>query len=55
MDLKISKVTDKVNNLDVKGQGCWSDCYTTVWLGNKSGGSGCRSELGWTPQTCWIW
>lgn len=55
MDLKISKVTDKVHNLDIKGQGCWSDCYVQVWVGNTSGVSGCSQEWGWTPQTWWLW
>lgn len=25
--LKIEKIEDKSLNLDVQGQGCWSDCY----------------------------
>lgn len=25
--MKITKIEDKSLNLDVQGQGCWSDCY----------------------------
>lgn len=25
--LSIKKVNDKTMNLDVQGEGCWSDCY----------------------------
>lgn len=54
MVLKISKVTDKVEKLDVKGQGCSDDCWTPVFIGNQSVVNGCRVEYGWSAQfTTW--
>lgn len=30
-ELKIAKIADKEENLDIRGQGCWDDCK--VWNG----------------------
>lgn len=55
MDLKISKITDKVEKLDVKGQGCDDDCFTVVFLGNQSLLDGCRVDYGWSAQYSTWW
>lgn len=34
--LKIKKIEDKSMNLDVQGQGCWSDCFIGGHWENKS-------------------
>ncbi len=34
--LKIKKITNKPNGLDVKGQGCHDDCKHYKWSGNRS-------------------
>ncbi|MBU5438467.1 hypothetical protein KQI42_10630 [Tissierella sp. MSJ-40] len=38
MNLKVQKISDKVDNLDVKGQGgdCKFNCKVTVWKGKRS-------------------
>lgn len=41
MDLKITQITDKVECLDVKGQGCMDDCPAEMWVGNRSLDAGC--------------
>lgn len=34
--MKIEKIKDKVEVLDVNGQDCFLDCKTTVWNGNRN-------------------
>ena len=35
--MKIKKIEDTSMNLEVKGQGCWNDCYVGgYWSGKKS-------------------
>lgn len=35
--MEIKKIKDTSMNLEVKGQGCWSDCYNGgYWSGKKS-------------------
>ncbi|BCJ95355.1 hypothetical protein acsn021_29240 [Anaerocolumna cellulosilytica] len=36
MSLKVKKINDKVNGLDVKGQGCDNDCPKGYWSGNNN-------------------
>lgn len=55
MNLKISKINDIVENLDVQGQGCYDDCYTVVYLGNKEWGSGCEDHSGWSAMITTWW
>ena len=35
-ELRISKIQDKVEGLEVKGQGCRNDCKQGHWSGNNS-------------------
>lgn len=35
-ELKITKIEDKVEELDVQGQGCWNDCE--IWANNTTAG-----------------
>ena len=50
MEKKI--ITDKVEKLDVKGQGCMDDCKHDLWVGNQSYGNGCYViHYAPTPQT----
>lgn len=56
MDLKIHKIMDKIDNLDVKGQGnhCDADCFEEiVWVGRTNGNvKGCyKYKNVWTPKT----
>ena len=54
MSLKLSKITDKTESLEVIGQGCKTDCLTDwVWKGNTNGNiKGCvKWENVYTPQT----
>lgn len=50
MNLEIKKITDKIEELDVHGQGCTDDCAD--WSGNKgSNPVGCVvtiSPKGWS-------
>ncbi|MBU5438466.1 hypothetical protein KQI42_10625 [Tissierella sp. MSJ-40] len=57
MDLKIQKISDKIDNLDVKGQGdglpCDADCFEDmVWVGKTNGNvKGCyKYEDVYTPK-----
>jgi hypothetical protein len=51
MDLKLTKITDKVRELDVKGQGCTDDC--AAWSGSKaSDPAGCTVVFS-CNITCW--
>lgn len=43
-DLKIKKITDKVEQLDVQGQGCWDDCE--IWKNNTTvSGTKCERDF----------
>ena len=33
-ELRIEKIKDKVDSLDIKGQGCWDDCQ--IWKNNTT-------------------
>ncbi len=54
MDLKITKITDKVEGLDIKGQGCADDCKVPVYA--NSTWSSCDFQ-GWayTSQYTKLW
>ncbi len=42
-NLEINKIKDKVDGLEVKGQGCGNDCKQGYWSGNNSYyASGCK-------------
>lgn len=42
-ELRISKIQDKIEGLEVKGQGCRNDCKQGHWSGNNSYyTSGCK-------------
>ncbi len=56
-NLKIEKITDKVEGLDVRGQGCLDDCAEGYWSGNASTSqSGC-SYIATAPtaRTTTLW
>lgn len=48
--MKTNKITDKVEKLDVKGQGCMNDCPSHMWVGNLSYAKGCAYVTG-TPTS----
>ena len=48
--MKANKITDKVEKLDVKGQGCMNDCPSHMWVGNLSYAKGCAYVKG-TPTS----
>lgn len=48
---RIEKITDKLETMDVKGQGCLDDCVD--WYGNTSGKSGCYTVL--SPKFTPLW
>lgn len=49
-------ITDKVEKLDVKGQGCSNDCASAMWVGNRSYKNGCVYVTGTpTSQTTSWW
>lgn len=33
-NIKIEKITDKIETVDVQGQGCWNDC--SIWKNNTT-------------------
>lgn len=48
------KILDKSLNLDVQGQGCWSDCYCGPYWENKTSTKkkGCSWHAeDWSPET----
>ncbi len=50
--LQVKRLTNKVQGLDIKGQGCDNDC--AVWGGNSSkGDSGCDYVL--NARTTKLW
>ena len=52
MKLKLSKITDKIEELDVRGQGCLDDCAD--WSGNKaSDPAGCKVTF--SPKITTLW
>lgn len=52
MSLKIEKITDKVQKLDVKGQGCNDDCAR--WSGySGSNPAGCTVTIDAYLTTWW--
>ncbi len=48
--LKVTKLTNKVDGLDVKGQGCLTDCKSRKWVGQNSLDAGCTLV---TESTAW--
>lgn len=40
------KITDKIETLDVKGQGCLDDCPAEMWSGNTSFTQRCTYIIG---------
>ncbi len=49
--LKINKITDKMEVMDIKGQGCNDDC--AEWLSANPSTSGCVVKF--TPNTSTWW
>lgn len=51
---KIVKIKDKVEKMDVAGQGCMDDCKWTRWAGNRNSNEGCTKYTGsnarWTTS-----
>ncbi len=47
---KIEKIKDKIENMDVVGQGCYDDCKHTVWEGNSNSNNGCHKKLYFTMK-----
>lgn len=42
--IKIEKINDKVETVEVRGQGCWDDCE--IWKNNTTAGKNkCRRDL----------
>ncbi|MCR5541241.1 MAG: hypothetical protein K6F71_10580 [Ruminococcus sp.] len=56
--MKIEKIEDKSLNLDVQGQGCWSDCYVGGHWEEKANSktNGCIwYNADYTSKSCIIW
>jgi len=49
------KITDKVEKLDVKGQGCMNDCPAQMWVGNLSYKKGCAFVTGTPTSSVTTW
>lgn len=49
--LKIEKITDKMEVMDVKGQGCSDDC--AKWLSKNAKTSGCVVKF--SPEITTLW
>lgn len=42
--IKIEKINDKVETVEVRGQGCWDDCE--IWKNNTTAGNNkCRRDF----------
>ncbi|MGL5634382.1 MAG: hypothetical protein ACRCX8_16300 [Sarcina sp.] len=51
-ELKLKKITEKVDKLEVNGECCCHDCEQQMWVGNRSGmQSGCKLYIGYNAQT----
>jgi hypothetical protein len=55
MDIKITKILDKLENLDVKGCGCLDDCFVAGYVGQTAGKAGCKESVVYTAQTTSWW
>lgn len=54
-DMENKKITDKVEKLDVKGQGCMNDCPAHMWVGNTSYKQGCAYVTGTPTSSVTTW
>lgn len=53
----MKKIKDKIEVLDVKGQGCKDDCPTIAYVPNSSSYQGCGLVIGkpYTPNVTDLW
>lgn len=53
MSLKITKITDKIEELDIKGQGCWDDCTEWKGMSKKAVDSGVGEDCEKSYTSLW--
>ena len=49
--MKLRKINDKVEKVEVKGECCCHDCEQQMWVGNRSAKEKCSLYIGYNAQT----